>query len=73
MDSFFANASFLFAFDQDPARGDQEFSVVQSYAVPSQGVDIRLGLNERGGQMLGLNPNWHHIWVFGQFDHGLGD
>ena len=36
--------------------------------MPSQGGDIRLGLNEGGGQMPGLNPNWHHIWVFGQFD-----
>ncbi len=64
MDSFFANASFLFVFDQDFAWGNQDLSMVQSHAVPSKGGDIRLTLNEGGGQMPRLNPNWHQNRVF---------
>ena len=70
MDSF-ANASFLSAFDQDPAGGDHDLPKDQSYTMPSQGVDI--SLNEGGGLLHGLNPNWHQNWVFERFDQGLGD
>ena len=55
----FANASFLSAYDQDLAGGDQNLSLIQSLAGPSHEGDIRQSLNEGGGHIPGLNPEWH--------------
>jgi len=60
MESFFANASFLFAFDQDPVRGEPVLTIDHHpCVVPSEGEDISLSFNQGELQMSGLNPNWH--------------
>jgi hypothetical protein len=57
MDSFYANASFLIALNQDHAGVDQNLPRGQTYTLPSQGGDI--SLNEGGGQPPRWNPNCH--------------
>ncbi len=72
MESFFANASFFCASDQDHVRGELGLHGIPTdlhpCVIPSQRGDISLSFNMEGVQMLGLNPTWHQNGVFGQFD-----
>ncbi len=78
MDSFFANASFWPAFDQEHVRAER---VLPSDCFPStthsQRGDFDLSINLGGvhghDHMPVLNPIMHQDLVFGQFDQGYGD
>ena len=71
---FFANASFLFAYDQEHVSGERVLpSDFHPNVVPNQGGDFDLSFNQGEVHVSVLNPILHQDWVFGQFDQGPGD